>query len=185
MARVPYLNRDDLPDSSKDLLTREINLYRAMIHSPEGTRSFQKFANWIRFDSKLDPRLREMVILQVGHLVGSAYEYSHHVKIGKEFGVTDRDIRCIIEETAGRSTALPDLERTVLRATREMTSGLRVETTTFEALRNHFDHEHIVELMLIVSFYNGVVRFLESLAIDVEPEYEPYRGGDLPAGVTA
>jgi hypothetical protein len=77
------------------------------------------------------------------------------------------------QETAGRSSELPDLERTVLRATREITSGLRVDNATFEALRNHFDHEHIVELMLIISFYNGVVRFLESLAIDVEPEYKP------------
>src|SRR5260221_5433827 len=116
MARVPYINRDDVPDSSKDLLSREINLYRAMIHSPEGTRSFQKLANWIRFDSKLDPRLREMVILQVGHLVGSAYEYSHHVKIGKDFGVTDRDLQGIIDETAGRSSDLSAAERIVLRA---------------------------------------------------------------------
>jgi alkylhydroperoxidase family enzyme len=76
-----------------------------MIHSPEGTRSFQKFANWIRFDSKLDPRLREMVILQVGHLVGSAYEYRHHVKIGKDFGVTDRDVRCIIKRRQGAAAS--------------------------------------------------------------------------------
>ena len=45
----------------------------------------------IRYKSKLDPRLRERAILQVGWMEKSEYEFTHHVKIGKEFGVTDED----------------------------------------------------------------------------------------------
>ena len=58
---------------------------------------------------KLDPRLRELAILQVGYLAKSPYEYSHHVKIGREFGVSDDDIRAIGEETAGRASKLDPL----------------------------------------------------------------------------
>ena len=59
-------------------------------------------AMYIRYGSKLDPRLRELAILQVGWLARSPYEWSHHVKLGREFGVTDDDIRAMVEETAGR-----------------------------------------------------------------------------------
>jgi len=42
------------------------------------------------------------------------------------------------------------------------------------ALRAHLDEKSIVELLVVISFYNGVVRVLASLQIDVEPEYQPY-----------
>ena len=68
MARVPYLEPSDLAPENRDLLARNINLYRALVHSPEGTRSFLTLAKYIRFHSPLDPRLREIAILQVGYL---------------------------------------------------------------------------------------------------------------------
>src|SRR5215472_7194173 len=104
MARVPYLDKSDLRPEDQDLLARNINLVRALVHSPDGARAFGALAAFIRFKSRLDPRLRELAILQVGYLARSPYEYSHHVKIGREFGVSDADIRGTIDETEGRPT---------------------------------------------------------------------------------
>lgn len=50
-----------------------------------------------------------MATLQVGYLTRLAYEYSHHIKIGRNFGVSDDDIRVIVEETNGRPTSLDPL----------------------------------------------------------------------------
>jgi len=50
-----------------------------------------------------------MATLQVGYLTRPAYEYSHHIKIGRNFGVSDADIRVIVEETNGRPTSLDPL----------------------------------------------------------------------------
>src|SRR5215470_8600386 len=111
MARVPYLEPSDLSPQNRDLLARNINLFKALVNSPDCTRNFLGLARYIRFQSRVDPRLREMAILQVGYVAKSPYEYSHHVKIGREFGVTDGDIRAIADETAGRATALPELDR--------------------------------------------------------------------------
>jgi len=91
MARVPYLEPADLAPENRDLLKRNITLHRALVNSPEATRSFLGLARYIRFQSRLDPRLREMAILQVGYSAKSPYEYSHHIKIAREFGVSDDD----------------------------------------------------------------------------------------------
>ena len=40
MARLPYLNAADLAPENQDLLKRPINLFRAMVHSPNGARAF-------------------------------------------------------------------------------------------------------------------------------------------------
>jgi alkylhydroperoxidase family enzyme len=68
MARVPYLDKADLAPENRDLLSRNINLYRVLAHSPNGLRSFSALGKFIRHQSRLDPRLREMAILQVGYL---------------------------------------------------------------------------------------------------------------------
>jgi len=130
---------------------------------------------YIRFDSKLDPRLREMAILQVGYLTRAPYEWSHHVKIGYGFGVTDADIAALIAETEGRPTDLPELDRTVLLAAREMTGpDLAMTDATFATLKAAMETEHLVDLTLVIAFYNAVVRVLGTLRIDVEPEYQTY-----------
>ena len=165
MARVPYLDRKDLKPEHQDLLTRNINLYRALVHSPDGARAFSALGHFIRHTSRLDPRLREMAILQVGYLARSPYEYSHHVEIGRDFGVSDEDIRAIADETAGRPTQLEPLAKAVLRAAREMTTELAISEQTFTELRRELDNERLTDLVLTIGFYNGVVRILATMQI--------------------
>jgi alkylhydroperoxidase family enzyme len=174
MARVPYLDQSDLAQEHKDLLARNINLFRAMVHSPNGARAFHGLGEFIRHQSRLDPRLRELAILQVGYLTKSVYEYTHHIKIGRGFGVSDDDIRSIAAETAGRPSALDPLAKTVLRAAREMTQGFAISDETFAALKQDLDHERLTDLVITIAFYNGVVRFLATMQIDNEPEYQKF-----------
>jgi len=174
MARLPYLEPSDLSPENRDLLARNVNIYRELVHSPEGTRSFLHLARYIRFHSRLDPRLREMAILQVGYVTRSPYEYSHHIKIGREFGVSDEDIRAIAEETDNRPTNLAPLAKAVLRAAREMTTQAAVSDQTFAALKQELDNEQLVDLVITISFYTGVVRLLAALQVDVEEDYLPY-----------
>ena len=174
MARLPYLDAKDLAPENRDILARNINLHRALVHSPNAARAMNGLGQFIRHKSTLDARLRELAILQVGYLARSPYEYSHHVKIGKEFGCSDDDIRAINVETAGQVSKLEPLARTVLRAAREMTTGGAVTATTFNELKASLSPEHLTDLMVTTAFYNGVVRLLASLAIDVEPDYQPY-----------
>ena len=174
MARLPYLSQSDLAPENKDLLARNINLSRALVHSPNAARAFHGLGGFIRNKSRLDPRLRELAILQVGWLARSPYEFSHHVKIGRGFGVSDADIRAMIEETAGRASALEPLAKAVLRAAREMTSGMEASAATFAELRAGLDEERLTDLIVTIAFYNAVIRVLATLQIDVEEDYMKY-----------
>ncbi len=174
MARVPDMTVDRLADSDRDLLKRDIALHRALTNSPKAARAFSGLGQFIRYTSTLDPRLRELAILQVGWCARSPYEWSHHVKIGFDFGVTEADIHALIAESAGQPSALEPLARLVLRAARECHAGPGVSEATFEALRAHLDHERLVDLVLTISFYCAVVRVLASLDIRVEADYQPY-----------
>ena len=86
MARLPYLEADQVAPEYRDMLKRNTNLHKLLVNSPDMARAFNGVGGYIRFKSKLDPRLRELAILQVGWLERSEYEFTHHVKIGKELG---------------------------------------------------------------------------------------------------
>lgn len=174
MARLPYLDRADLAPGDADLLARDINLHKILAHSPGAARAFSGLGQYIRHRSTLDPRLREMAILQVGWLARSAYEWSHHVKIGHDFGVTDADIEALVADTRGEPTALDPTTRLVLRAAREVHDGPGVSEATFAALRGALEPAEIVDLVTTASFYCAVVRFLASLEVDVEEGYMPF-----------
>ncbi|HEX2942169.1 MAG TPA: carboxymuconolactone decarboxylase family protein [Rhodopila sp.] len=174
MARVPYLEPSDLAPEDQDLLKRPIWLFKALVNSPKAARAFGGLGQYIRYGSKLDPRLREMAILQVGWLARSPYEWSHHVKLGHDFGVSDADVQALIDDTAGKPTSLDALTKTVLRAAREMTADGAMQEATFATLQAELGNEQVIDLTMTIAFYNAVVRVLGTLQIDVEPDYMPY-----------
>lgn len=174
MARVPYLDVADLKEADRDLLKRPIALNKALVNSPDAARAFSGLGHYIRYGSKLDPRLRELAILQVGWLARSPYEWSHHVKIGHDFGVSDADIQALIDDTDDKPVTLDRLARMVLKGAREITNDGGMSGPTFAALQADLGHEIVVDLTLTIAFYCAVVRVLATLQIDVEPDYMPY-----------
>ena len=173
MARLPYIDIGELEDNDRDLLKRPINLFRQLVNSPGGARAFGTLGGYIRHKSTLDPRLREMAIIQVGYLTKSEYEYTHHVRLGMEqFGVSESDINGITAETNGQTSSLPELGRIILRATRDMVTNFKISDSDFENLKIFLSNEHLVDLVLTIAFYCGVVRVLATLEIDNEPHYK-------------
>lgn len=183
MARLPFLTEADLAPGDRELLARGLNLYRVLAHSPEAARALRTPAYYVRHDSPLDPRLRELAIVQVGYVTRTAYEYAHHVELGRAVGVTDDDLRAIAAETAGHASTLPALDRAVLRAARELAAGPRLEDSTFAELQAALPARHLVDLVLAIALYCAVVRVLGALQIELEPGYAALLAEfPLPAG---
>ncbi len=187
MARVPYLDAKDLPPGYAESCRRARSTSAApWPTAPRAARLHSALAMFIRHESRLDPRLREMAILQVGYSARCVYEYAHHIEIGREFGVSDDDIRAVADDTAGRPTELDALTRAVLKAAREMTTGTAMSDETHAVLKQSLDNERLVELVLAISIYNSTVRVLESLKVDLEPEYQRLsRGVSATGAMTA
>jgi alkylhydroperoxidase family enzyme len=174
MARIRYAEPQDLPPEYRHLLPAPRNISRALANSPKLGGLARGLANYFQEDSRLDPRLRELAIIQVGYSTRSRYEYAHHVAIGLKVGVSEDDIRGVAEESAGRPTALDPVAKAVLRAAREMTLDIAMSERTFAELRPAFDDGQLVDLVYGIGLYNAVVRILASFEIDLEPAYETY-----------
>ena len=172
MARLPYLEADQVAPEYRDMLKRNTNLHKLLVNSPDMARAFNGIGGYIRFRSKLDPRLRELAILQVGWMEKSEYEFTHHVKIGREFGVTDGDIEGMMAETEGKLSGLEPLAKAILRGAREMVRGLAMSEATFAEIGKELTNEQMTDLVLTIAFYCAVVRVLATMKVDNEPYYK-------------
>ena len=138
MARVPYLDSADLAEADQPLLARGVNLHRALAHSPNGLRHQTMLGGYLRSKSRLDPRVRELAIIQVGYLARSRYEFSHHIKFALEFGVSRTSRRRWMSARAGQPRRA---DQNALRAAREIYHDLSPSDETFAALTETFNRE--------------------------------------------
>jgi alkylhydroperoxidase family enzyme len=151
MARLPYLEADQVAPEYRDMLKRNTNLHKLLVNSPDMARAFNGVGSFIRFKSKLDPRLRELAILQV---------------------VTDEDIEGLMAETEGKPSRLEPLARAILKGAREMVRELAMSDLTFAEIKKQLSDEHMTDLVLTIAFYCAVVRVLATMKIDNEPYYK-------------
>ncbi|MCO5066321.1 MAG: carboxymuconolactone decarboxylase family protein [Rhizobiaceae bacterium] len=173
MARLPYVATEDIPAEYSDISARNINIYKALANNLKCAREFSKLGRYIRYDSTIDPRLREMVTLQVGYVADCAYEFYHHVKIGHQFGVSDEDIHAMIAETSGRTSQLDELTRSALRLARQLTLEGKVDDEVYAAVAEHLPNDQLLDLVVTVCHYNSATRFLKCFEVDLEDTYGP------------
>lgn len=172
MARIPY---PDTPDQASKTATAYaslpgVNLRRILGYSEHLMGPMMEFGRVFLNEGKLDPALREIVILRVAHVCGSTYEARIHEAIAKEVGVTPDVIAAI--KTTPDNPAFTPLETLVLRYTDELQREFRAGDDLFEALSDQFSPAQMQELTLLAAYYQMLARFLETFEVDLE-DYKP------------
>lgn len=175
MARLPYINREDLPEAERgvfDEFERERgtppgNIHRLMANAPNLMRRFSSLAMELRNHTQLDPKLRELALMTVGRIAGAEYEFVHHWNIALRVGVRREQLEQLADFE--RSPAFNQQERAVMRYAAEVTTNIRLSDATFDALRAFLDNRRIMELAMNVATYNAVVRILVPMGVELEP----------------
>ncbi len=176
MARVPLLNPEDLSEH-RDLVARItgerrgklINVYRTLLHSPPLAESWFNHINNIRWGTELSGRLREIVIVRLGHLVSSAYVLRQHVpNLAIEEGMTEEECAALADWT--KSGLFTKAERALLKYVDVMTQNIVVPNSIFAPLKDFFSDRQIVELTLMIGAYISHSRVLQALEVDLEPD---------------
>lgn len=143
------------------------------------------FRGWMAFARRLMPggllprRESELLILRVALLHGSAYEFAHHVRLGRRAGVTEADVRRLASG-AGAPGWRPR-ERVLLTAVEELHADGDLADATWAELGAHLDERERIELCLLVGHYAMLATTLRALRVAPDA---PRRGGTRhrPAG---
>lgn len=116
---------------------------------PKMSRRFLAFNAWLLQRGELPLRLRELAILRVAYVRGSAFFWGEHVKVAAEGGVPEADIALIAEGDNG----FTGIDRLVLGATDELLADGHAAAATWQRLNDRLGTHQAMELIFVVGTY--------------------------------
>lgn len=143
-----------------------LNVFRMMTNVPQSFGPFIQMVKSLINHGTLNPRLREIAILRTAYLTHAPYEWHQHVFIAKANGVTDKEIAALNKENPVHS--LDEEANFVCKVTDELTKNVNLSDKTFKQLYGRYDNHKASELILAISFYNMVSRFLNGTRVQIE-----------------
>jgi len=178
--RLAPLGPGESNETQRALLagSADYNIYKTFAHHLAFARAFGPFGRFTLNGSGLAPRAREIVVLRMGWLCQSEYEWSQHARIAKSgAGLTDADIRRVAEGPAAAGWC--DFERALLRMVDELRYDATVSDATWQALRVNCSEQQMIESVLTAGQYQFVSMALNSLGIQLDPGLQDRLPRDL------
>jgi alkylhydroperoxidase family enzyme len=144
-----------------------LNIFRTLANHAALAKRWLVFGNHVLAKSTLPAREREILILRIGWLCRSGYEWGQHVVIGKGSGLTDDEIARIAKgpDAPGWSAA----DRALLRATDELQRDAFIGDATWAELAKTWNTQQLMDLVFTVGQYNLVSMALNSFGVQPEP----------------
>jgi alkylhydroperoxidase family enzyme len=146
---------------------RVLNIFRTLANAPKAAKGFLAWGNYVLSRrNDLPARDREIVILRIGYLCRSGYEWTQHVAIGKRDGLTDDEVARIKigAEAAGWSPS----DKALLQAADELHNDQFITTPTWTALKAHFTDKQCMDVVFTAGQYTQVSMILNSFGVQLD-----------------
>lgn len=172
--RVEPIPREDWSDEVRTLLDPDgaggsvLNLYATLAHHPLLFRPRAVQSAYIRIDSTLSDRAREILILRIGWLCGAEYEWSQHVRAARRVGMDDADIRRVAVGT--NADDWDPLGQLLIRAVDELHADDGLSDETWALLTEHYSNAELIDVVITVAGYRMVSIVLNSIGTQLEPD---------------
>lgn len=171
MPRIPYPDPATLPEDLRAMVERgKLNVIRMMVGaSPEVCRKLEEFSFTFYRDSLLPADLREIAILRVGKLSGSAYEVQQHEAMAQAIGLTKDQVQAILSGNPN-TTILDERQRAVMAFVDDIVLNVKASDASLASVQAHLDRQQIIDLMLVSGLYMTVARMLETTGVELDSE---------------
>jgi 4-carboxymuconolactone decarboxylase len=170
MARLPYLDPAEASPRLAGQLAAlpPMNIFRMLAHAETAFEPFVSFGGAILSQLQLDPKLRELAVLQVAKDTECAYEWVQHAEVGRLVGLSDAQIAAVEDGAMDDDALFSDAERAVLRFTGEVVRGPHVSDRTFAAVSDRLTPREVIELLLTIGNYMAAARLMTTLEMEVD-----------------
>jgi alkylhydroperoxidase family enzyme len=182
--RIPPIEKSDWTDIQRAYLEsheqagRLFNVFKTAANHPHLARSVDSlaFGHVNSESSTLPPRHRELLILRIGWLCKSEYEWAAHSRVALSIGFTDDEL---VRITKGPDApGWTPFEATLLRAVDELHSDAFITDATWQDLSAQYDTQQLMDLVVTVGTYNMVSMMLNSWGVQLDKGFTGFPEGD-------
>jgi len=147
------------------------NVFRTFVRNPPADRLRGAVTTHIRNASTLSPRHRELLLMRIGALCRSEYEWAAHSRIGKQTGMSDADVERIA--TGGRLS--DPVDRALMRAADDLFENDRVSEGTWNGLSKSLDAKQLLDMLIAVGGYRAVSMGINSAGVQLDANMAGFR----------
>ena len=152
-------------------------------HSPEMARRAIPLFNYVRNESTLPAKVRELAMLTTARAMDCPYIWNAHAALGRQAGLSDALVDALRDGKPLPSLA-PD-EAAVIHYGMEFFQTHRVGQSTFQSVLDQFGAQGLVELTTLMGFYAMLAFNANAVDLGLPGEHaEPallVRGGMKPS----
>jgi len=125
-----------------------------LIRSPELMDRLQKVGEYLRFQSSLEQRISELIMLIVSREWTQHFEWSVHVPLGRKAGLASETIDAIAE--GRRPSGMPFDEEIVYDFCDELLRTKGVSETTYRHAVKAFGENGVVDIVGVAGYFTTV-----------------------------
>src|SRR5262245_52463386 len=169
--RLAPLPAEGRSEAQKAMLASrpDYNIYKTLANHVDLYNRWSPLGQFLLNGSSLPPREREIVMLRMGWLCQSEYEWAQHARIAKGApGMKDEEIHRIAQGPAAPGWS--DFERTLLTMVDELRYDTMISDRTWQALGARYSDQQKMEALFTAAQYQLVSMALNSLGIQLDPE---------------
>jgi alkylhydroperoxidase family enzyme len=178
-ARIPPLEpKDWTPEQRKRFDPngtgqRAANVFVTFVRNPPADRVRGPINQHILNSTTLSVRQRETLLMRIGVLCRSEYEWAAHSRLGRRAGMSDADVARIVAgpESGGGGP----LELALLRATDELYRDDMVSADTWAALSTGLDTKQLLDVLIAVGGYRATSMAINGAGVQLDPNMADFR----------
>jgi alkylhydroperoxidase family enzyme len=142
------------------------NIFRTLARAPKALSRFNAWGGYVLSRrNALPEREREIVILRVGYLCKSGYEFAQHTRIGLRSGLTADEIE---RTKRGASAGWKPADAVLIKAADELVSGHFISDATWAELKKHYSEKQCMDVVFTVGQYTQVSMMLNTFGVQLE-----------------
>ncbi|OBA57764.1 4-carboxy muconolactone decarboxylase [Mycobacterium sp. 1100029.7] len=169
MTRIALADLEQQPEPIREWAGRRgnLNVFRLLLNAPNVFPGWTQMVDELYASPTFDPRTREIIVLRVAHLQGSAYELAQHLPLGQGAGLTAQQLDALATgnvDDAGFSAT----ELIALDVVTELCTTKHLRPESFDSAQAVFGDAALTELLMLVSCYYGLALVLNAADLDVD-----------------
>lgn len=176
MARVPYVERDQLDAEGREIYDRirrdrgvpEVSLqFRALLNSPRAAGHLTSLGAQLRFQSAMPENLKEFAIILCAREWDSHIEWTAHAPLAAKAGVSAGSIEAV--RTRKAPEGLSADEQVIARFVHELIRNKSVSDDAFAAAEQLLGLQGVMDLTLTCSYYTALGLAQIALKLELGP----------------
>jgi 4-carboxymuconolactone decarboxylase len=176
--RIPAIDPADMTERQSEIAARIAGRrgavrgpFRVWLQSPELCEKVEALGAFVRFESSLPPRLRELSLLMAARHFDAQYSWNAHVDKAVEAGIPAAAVQAIAER------ATPEFDRDEDAAFHDFCHELLeehfVSDETYRRALDHFGPQGLVDAVGSLGNFSMLALCLNAFQVDLQPDRTP------------